>query len=191
MVENEEKIVMPGDKLGIIEQYVPGEGTYDDEGEIKSSVLGNVKINQKKRIISVDSKFGKPALLKKGDIVYGQITDIKPQRANVNIDCIKDNPRPLALPYMGAIHISQAKKDYLEKLSDAFRIGDIVQAKVVKITGDNVDLSTVDKDCGVLKAMCTRCRDYMHTTNKNNEVQCNTCNRKEKREVSINYVNEN
>ena len=69
MGENEEKIVMPGDKLGIIEQYVPGEGTYDDDGEIKSSVLGNVKINQKKRIISVDSKFGKPALLKKGDIV--------------------------------------------------------------------------------------------------------------------------
>ena len=92
---------------------------------------------------------------------------------------------------MGAIHISQAKKDYLEKLGDAFRIGDIVQAKVVKITGDNVDLSTVDKDCGVLKAMCTRCRDYMHTTNKNNEVQGNTCNRKEKRKVSINYVNEN
>ena len=46
---NEEKIVMPGDKLGIIEQYVPGEGTYDDDGEIKSSVLGNVKINQKNR----------------------------------------------------------------------------------------------------------------------------------------------
>ena len=172
MVENEEKIVMPGDKLGIIEQYVPGEGTYDDEGEIKSSVLGNVKINQKKRIISVDSKFGKPALLKKGDIVYGQITDLKPQRANINIDCIKDNPRPLALPYMGAIHISQAKKDYLEKLSDAF------------------DLSTVDKDCGVLKAMCTRCRDYMHTTQKKDEVRCNSCNKKEKRKVSINYVNE-
>ena len=91
---------------------------------------------------------------------------------------------------MGAIHISQTKKDYLEKLGDAFRIGDIVQAKVVKITGDNVDLSTVDKDCGVLKAMCTRCRDYMHTTNKKDEVQCNTCNKKEKRKVSINYVNE-
>ena len=50
MGENEEKIVMPGDKLGIIEQYVPGEGTYDDDGEIKSSVLGNVKINQKKNM---------------------------------------------------------------------------------------------------------------------------------------------
>ena len=184
----EEQIVMPGDKLGIIEQYLPGEGTYDDNGEIKSSVLGNVKINQKMKVISVESD-AKPALLKVGDVVYGQITDIKSQRANVKIDCIKDNARPLALPYMGAIHISQAKKDYLEKLSDAFRIGDIVQAKVVKITGDNVDLGTVDDDCGVLKAMCTRCRDYMHTTKKQNELQCNTCNKKEKRKISKNYVN--
>ena len=184
----EEQIVMPGDKLGIIEQYLPGEGTYDDNGEIKSSVLGNVKITHKMKVISVESD-AKPALLKVGDVVYGQITDIKPQRANVKIDCIKDNARPLALPYMGAIHISQAKKDYLEKLSDAFRIGDIVQAKVVKITGDNVDLGTVDDDCGVLKAMCTRCRDYMHTTKKQNELQCNTCNKKEKRKISKNYVN--
>ena len=28
-IENEQ-IVMPGDKLGIVEQYLPGEGTYDD-----------------------------------------------------------------------------------------------------------------------------------------------------------------
>ena len=71
------------------------------------------------KVISVVSD-AKPALLKVGDTVYGQITDIKPQRANVKIECMKDNGRPLALPYMGAIHISQAKKDYLEKLSDAF-----------------------------------------------------------------------
>ncbi|WP_298523516.1 exosome complex RNA-binding protein Csl4 [uncultured Methanobrevibacter sp.] len=189
MDKKEERIVMPGDKLGIIEQYLPGEGTYDDNGDIKSSVLGNVKINQKMKVISVEGST-KPALLKVGDIVYGQITDIKPQRANVKIDCIKDNARPLALPYMGAIHISQAKKDYLEKLSDAFRIGDIIQAKVVKVTGDNIDLGTVDDDCGVLKAMCTRCRDFMHTTSKANELQCNTCNKKERRKVSKNYVNE-
>ena len=81
----EKNIVMPGEKLGIIEQYLPGEGTYDDNGEIKSSVLGNVKINQKKKVISVVSD-AKPALLKVGDIVYGQITDIKPQRANVKIE---------------------------------------------------------------------------------------------------------
>ena len=27
-------LVMPGDYLGIVEQYLPGEGTYDDDGKI-------------------------------------------------------------------------------------------------------------------------------------------------------------
>ena len=188
MSVEEEQIVMPGDKIGIIEQYFPGEGTYDDNGDIKALVLGNVKINQRKKIISVQSNV-KPALLKIGDIVYGQITDVKSQRVLVKIDCIKDNGRPLALPYIGAIHISKAKKDYLEKISDAFRIGDIIQGKVIKVSGENVDLSTISSDCGVIKAMCTRCRGYMHVTRKKNELQCYRCNKKEKRIVSKNYVN--
>lgn len=180
---------MPGDKIGIIEQYLVGKGTYEDNGDIKSSVLGNVQIDSKMKSISVNAKSNQPTLLKVGDFVYGQITDIKTQRATVDIDCLTDNSRPLALPYIGAIHISQAKSEYLDKLTDAFRIGDIIKAKVVKITGDNVDLTTVDEECGVLKAMCTRCRDYMNTTQKENEVQCRTCNKKEKREISIDYVN--
>ena len=182
-------LVMPGDTIGIIEQYLLGKGTYEDNGSIKSSVLGNVQINSKKRTIAVKAKSQEPALLKIGDEVYGQISDLKAQRANVTIDSLTNTSRPLALPYVGAIHISQAKNGYLDKLTDAFRIGDIIKAKVVKITGDNVDLATVDENCGVLKAMCTRCRDYMNTTQKANEVQCRNCNKKEKREVSIDYVN--
>ena len=136
---------MPGDVLGIIEQFLPGEGTYDNEGSIKSSILGNVQINSKMKTISVMPKSGKPALLEVGDTVYGQITDVKAQRVNVNIDRLKNTTRPLALPYIGAIHISQVKEGYLDKLTDAFRIGDIIEATVVKITGDNVDLSTKDR----------------------------------------------
>jgi exosome complex component CSL4 len=30
----------------------------------------------------------------------------------------------------------------------------------------------------------------MHTTQKENELQCNTCNKKERRKVSKNYVND-
>ena len=185
----DEKIVMPGDKIGIIEQYMPGEGTYDDNGDITSLVLGNVKINQKKKIISVISN-AKPALLKVGDMIYGQITDIKTQRVIVKIECMKGNGRPLALPYTGAIHISKAKNEYIEKISDAFRIGDIIQAEVVKVSRDNIDLSTTKNECGVLKAMCTRCRDYMVTTPKKNEVKCRRCHKKERRKLSRNYVNE-
>ena len=76
---------MPGDKLGIIEQYLLGKGTYEDNGEIKSSVLGNVQIDSKMRTITVKAKSGQPALLKVGDAVYGQITDIKEEIVTVYI----------------------------------------------------------------------------------------------------------
>ena len=67
MSVKEDKIVMPGDKIGIIEQYLPGEGTYDDNGDIKSSVLGNVKINQKMKVISVELRFLIDKYLERGE----------------------------------------------------------------------------------------------------------------------------
>ena len=179
--------VMPGDYLGIIEQYLPGEGTYDDEGNIKSAVLGNVAVDFHNRKISVNSNSGSPVVLKVGDIVYGQITDVRGQRALIDVQCKKDETRQLAMPYLGAIHISQVKKGYLDRLTDAFRIGDIIEAKVFRITGDNIDLNTEDNDCGVIKAMCTRCRAYLKPTNKYDELYCEVCERKERRKVSSNY----
>ncbi len=181
--------VIPGDKLGIIEQYLPGKGTYDNEGSIEATAIGEVTIDSKNKTISIKPKSGTPNMLEIGDKIYGQITDIKPQRINVNIDRSVNTERALSLPYMGSIHISKVKNGYLEKISDAFRIGDIIKAKVIKITGDYVDLSTVDYDCGVVKAMCTRCRDYMNTTNKKDELKCENCYKKDKRKISNEYVN--
>ena len=181
-------LVMPGDFLAVSEQFLPGTGAYDDEGFIKSATSGNVSINLKNKEISVISKSGGPLLLQNGDIVYGQIRDLRGQRALIDIQAKKDCDREFALPYRAAIHISQVKQGYLERLNEAFRIGDIIEAKVVKVMGDNVDLSTVDDECGVIKAMCSRCRNYMKPSKKKNELYCERCNRKEKRKVSSNYV---
>ena len=189
MNSEDEKIVMPGEKIGIIEQYMPGAGAYDDEGDIKSAILGKVKINKRRKVIHVVGKT-KPAILRRGNIIFGQITDLKPQKATVKIERLKDSDRALALPYSGVIHISRAKKGYLTKISDAFRIGDIVEARVDKVTGDSVDLNTLGSECGVLNAMCTNCRSYMKRTPKRNEVKCIACNKKEKRQISRFYINE-
>jgi len=178
--------VMPGDFLSVSEQFLPGKGAYEDDGNVKSAVPGNVLIDKKAKEISVISKSGGPNLLKIGDIVYGEIKDLRGQRALVTVYSKKDTKRQLALPYMAAIHISQITRGYIDKLSDAFRIGDLIEARVVKIMGDNLDLNTEDSDCGVVKAMCTKCRSYMEPVN-NNEVHCPVCNRNEKRKLSSNY----
>ncbi|WP_054835194.1 exosome complex RNA-binding protein Csl4 [Methanobrevibacter arboriphilus] len=180
--------VMPGDVLGVSEQFLPDKWTYDDEGYIRASVLGTVDINSSKKKISIVPSSGNPAVLNVGgDSIYGEITDVRGQRAMINVQKMKNTSRKLALPYMAAIHISQVKKGYLEKLTDAFRIGDIIEAKVSKIMGDNLDLNTENNEDGVVKAMCTRCRAYMVPTERKDEVYCEVCDRKERRKVSTNY----
>ncbi|MDI6724381.1 MAG: exosome complex RNA-binding protein Csl4 [Methanobacterium sp.] len=179
--------VLPGDVLGVTEEFVPSEWTYEEEGKIKSLVVGTVSIDERNKKIAIVPKTGTPPLLEVGKLIVGEVTDVRGQRVSVKINKIKGEERDLVTSFVGGIHISQAQKGYLAKLSEAFRIGDIVQGKVTKIIGlDNVDLTTADEDMGVLKAMCTNCRHYMVKIGKN-EVQCLNCGRKEKRKLSENY----
>ena len=184
---NSGDLVIPGDFLAVSEQFLPGEGAFEDNGLIKSATPGNVFINYENREISVISNSVGPVLLKYGDIVYGQITEVRSQKALIDIQSKKDCLRTFALPYKATIHISQVKKGYLDKMTDAFRIGDIIVGKVIKITGNNVDLTTNSHDLGVIKAMCTRCRSYLKHYNKN-ELYCPNCNKKERRKLASNYV---
>lgn len=179
--------VLPGDILGVTEEFVPADWTYEEEGVIKSLVVGKVSIDEKDKKISIIPKTGTPPSLEAGKIIVGEVSEVRGQRASVKIDKIKDEDRELVTSFMGGIHISQAQKGYLSKLTEAFRIGDLVEAKVTKVIGlDNVDLTTAGDELGVLKAMCTRCRHFMVRKDKN-EVYCENCDKKEKRKISSHY----
>lgn len=125
--------------------------------------------------------------MKNGLVVFGQIAEVRGQRALMRIEGAKGAKRGLVTNFSGGIHISQADKGYVAKLTDEFHIGDLVEAKVTKIIGlDNVDLTTAEDELGVIKAMCTNCRSYMKQTSKN-EVLCPDCGRKERRKISSKY----
>mgnify|MGYP000860879059 FL=1 len=179
--------VLPGDALGVTEEFIPSEWTYEDDGKIRSLVAGKVSLDDKNKKISIIPKTSSPSILRNGVVIVGQVSDVRGQRALIKLDSIKDNSRGLVTSFSGGIHISQAQKGYVAKLTDAFRIGDLIEAKVTKIMGvDNVDLTTAEDELGVLKAMCTKCRHYMKQTNKN-EVKCPNCGNKERRNLSSKY----
>ena len=179
--------VLPGDSLGVTEEFVPAEWTFDDDGKIRSLVAGTVNLDQKNKRISIIPKTNSPIILKNGLVVFGQISEVRGQRALMKIEGAKDQKRGLVTNFSGGIHISQADKGYVAKLTDEFHIGDLVEAKVTKVIGlDNVDLTTAENELGVIKAMCTNCRSYMKQNSKH-EVICPNCGRKEKRKISSKY----
>ncbi len=180
--------VLPGDLIGVVEEFIPSDGVYgDDDGDIKSLIVGKVSIDEKNKRVFVIPEAGFPPALKRNTTILGQVTEVKGQKALVKIHGIKGNSRQLQVSFIGSIHISQVQKSYLARLTDVFHIGDIIEAKVTKVMGlDAVDLKTSQKDLGVVKAMCTRCRHYMFQSGRT-EVKCPNCGHRERRKLSINY----
>lgn len=65
--------------------------------------------------------------MKKGDVVKGRITGIKPYGAFVKIDENID----------GLVHISEISDGFVKNIEEYFKIGDYVKLEVLDINADN------------------------------------------------------
>ncbi len=182
--EEKGKTILPGDLIGTSEEFTPKKGTYVDKGNIYASISGIVKINTKERSISVMPVTNTPPQLKVGDIVIGQVTDVKDSVALVEIAGIKGmGEREIVNADQAAIHVSNVKDAYVKELYNEFSPFDIVKARVIDMR--NMRLTTVDKELGVMKAYCSNCRTVLKKDN--GRLKCPKCERTETRKLSSDY----
>jgi exosome complex component CSL4 len=73
------------------------------------------------------------------------------------------------------------KKEYVRDLRDEVKIGDIIKAKVSKITKTGVDISIAGPESGFLCVFCPKCRNRMDLKDIN--FICNACEWKERRKT--------
>ena len=66
------EILMPGDELATSEEYISGDGTYEEGGIIYSAIIGQKDFDEAEKIASVKA-FNPPGILKPGDIILGEI----------------------------------------------------------------------------------------------------------------------
>lgn len=176
--------VLPGDLIGTCEEFVSRNGTYIANGNIYASASGIVNINNKERSISVTPATNTPPHLNVGDIVIGQVTDVKDSVALVEIAGIKGKgEREIVNAEQAAIHVSNVKDAYVKELYYEFAPFDIVKARVLDLR--NMRLSTVNKELGVMKAYCGNCRTVLKLDN--NKLKCPKCERTETRKLSSDY----
>jgi len=70
---NENSIVLPGEKLSTSEELLSGDGTFEEDGIIRSARVGKYVIDEKKRSAMVKPLTSVPILLKKGDTVLAEV----------------------------------------------------------------------------------------------------------------------
>jgi exosome complex component CSL4 len=182
--EEKTRAVLPGDLIGTSEEYSPKNGTYVDKGNIYATASGIVKVNTKDRSISVIPVTKTPPHIQVGDIVIGQVTDVKDSVALVEIAGIKGKgEREIVNADQAAIHVSNVKDAYVKELYYEFAPFDIVKARVIDLR--NMRLTTVDNELGVMKAYCGNCRAVLKKDN--GKLKCPKCERTETRKMSVDY----
>ncbi|MCZ7403250.1 MAG: exosome complex RNA-binding protein Csl4 [Candidatus Methanoperedens sp.] len=182
--KEEPRKVLPGDLIGTSEEFIPRNGAYLEGGNIYAAASGIVNINKKDRAISVTPVTNTPPHLQVGDIVIGQVTDVKDSVALVEIAGIKGKgEREIVNAEQAAIHVSNVKDAYVKDLYYEFAPFDIVKARVLDLR--NMRLSTVNKELGVMKAYCGNCRTVLKVDN--GKLKCPKCERTETRKLSSDY----
>jgi exosome complex component CSL4 len=176
--------VLPGERLGVIEEFLPGEGTFQDEDDvIYATITGLVHIDMKERKISVEGTTRKPAYPTRNDIVFGFIQHVTKKSAIVNIFQIEDVECPVT--FSGYLFIKNAAGGYIDQMRDLFAPGDMIIARVQHQTDGLARLSTVGSRYGVIQASCSRCGEPLHLRGR--QLECIECGNYEKRKLSQNY----
>jgi exosome complex component CSL4 len=177
------QFVTPGDRLGVIEEFMPGTGTYAEHGTIHSKITGRTLLDVLNKKVSVYPLVHAVSVPRIGSTVFGQVLDVKSRTAVLRIS--KVGKKPLSGFFTGVLHISDVSPTYVENMFSVCKTGDIMRAKVISDKNRTLYLSTAEKNLGVIYAFCSQCGHAL--TLKGRMMRCLRCGNVEKRKVTPDY----
>ncbi len=162
--------VVPGDKIAVIEEFLPDETCFEQDGSILSMTTGEVLPDQKKHKITV-KPFKQVLQLRRGDVGVGRVVYVKKQIASVDIHRINETSVPL--PVNSILHVSEASKRFVRNMYEVTRPGDWLKFKVVR-TMKPVYISLIGEGLGVVIAQCNHCGHDLNFYRRNT-LKCPNC----------------
>jgi exosome complex component CSL4 len=188
MSSSSEEVTVPGHKLGIIEEYVFGEGTYsDEEGNIRASVVGRPRYNKGFKHVEV-VPVKRVLYPRQGSEVLGVVVNVHRDLVVVEVYAeVRTQPSFMLVgeykgTYTAGIPLSQVSDEYVKDIYEYFRIGDVIVARVIS-RGSPLTLTTRGPNYGVIYAQCSRCGSPLVPISQKT-MKCNKCGNVEKRKVS-------
>lgn len=175
--------VVPGDRLGVIEEFTPGPGTYVEQGTIHSKITGRTLLDMLNKKVSVYPLVQAASVPQVGSIVSGQVLDAKSKTAVLRISQIGE--KLLSGFFTGILYISDASPNYVDTMFSVCKTGDIMRAKVISNKNRTFYLSTADKNLGVIYALCSKCGHVLQIEKR--EMRCSRCGNIENRKVPPDY----
>lgn len=183
---NEQKtgqLVVPGERLGVIEEFIPDSGTYVKDGVIYSRVIGRVLIDLVRKRVSIHQLADGAKVPVTGSTVMGQVSNAQSDTAGVRIFEVSD--KGVNGAFVGILHVSDVAMRYVDSMYDICKAGDILRAKVISEKNRTYHLATNEKELGVVYAFCSSCGTLLEPRRQG--MHCPKCGRLERRKIASDY----
>ncbi len=181
-------LVLPGERLGVIEEFIPDSGTYVKDGVIYSKIVGRSLVDLQNRRVSVYPVVKAAVVPKVSTVIIGQVGNA--QSDNVLVKIFRIGKKRLTGNFGGILHVSDVSDRYVNSMSDVCKPGDIIRAKVISEKNQIFHLSTNDKGLGVLYAFCSRDGMLLEQQSQRYDLKCPKCGNVEPRKLSPDYGKE-
>jgi exosome complex component CSL4 len=175
--------VLPGEEVAEAEEFLPAEGTYEEDGKIYAAFAGELELDTDEHVASVKA-YNEMAELKAGDSVFCEVTDVRSMMAICDVVAVEGRERGITGDTNGTIHVSKLSMEYIQDAGREMRPSDLIRAKVIQAK-PSVQLTTASEHFGVVKALCRRCRAPL--VRKDRALYCNNCERTETRKIADDY----
>jgi len=177
------QFVVPGQKLGVIEEFIPNSGTFVENGVIRSKNVGYMLMDFANKKVSVYPAARNLNVPRVGSIIVGNTTGVQSSLAIIRIK--KVGSKIISGYFTGVIHISDVSFRYTDSMFESFKLGDLVRAKVISDKNHTYHLSTKGEKLGVVLAYCSQCGNVLSL--KGRGLRCEACGNVERRKIASDY----
>ena len=178
--------VVPGERLGVVEEFDPGRGTVEVNGIVYSSQTGTALLDPNRHVVTVKPITGPVVVPEEGSSIIGVVEKVQEKMAIVNIVVVDGKKMPL--PFTGMLHISNSSPRFERVMGDVVKPNDIIRAKVIDTSQRIPKLTTVGRDLGVIKAYCSRCGNELVLSGR--ILRCSVCRNVERRRLAEDFQSE-
>ena len=167
---------IPGEKIALIEEYLPGENTFEDDDAIRATTIGSVNLDSNEKIASIN-KQTKITVPKVGDVIIGVVEANLPSMIAIMIKYVNGKKVVANLECICVTRHIRKKNIALAK--------DVVKVKIISHINGTIHASIDSQELGVLFTKCRKC--FGTVVKMRDAVKCKDCTWIDDRKLSSDF----
>jgi exosome complex component CSL4 len=167
---------IPGEKIALIEEYLAGDNTYEENDTIRATTIGNIQLDTSERLASINPQ-KQISVPKVGDIVIGVVEANLPSMIAIMIKFVNGKKANSDLECICVTRHIRKKNIALAK--------DVVKVEIISHINGTIHASIDSQELGVLFTKCRKC--FGTVVKMRDAVKCKDCGWIDDRKLSLDF----